>query len=200
MSQPKSFIILPFYFCRRGSFVTVEFWDLEGSDTTAAFQCALRAHSCAVVYDVTNRSSFENAQKYFDFINPMASSLLIGNKIDLKDIRRVSYEEGRLLAKIHRVKFIETSAKINYNIDEAFQSMLMSVPGEYLVCRLDKKRLAERCRGCNVCVYCRHRRQQLGSTGSSTSSADDTMETTDEEDTARRRCHSPASLLRITKR
>ena len=118
---------------KHGCYVTVEFWDIEGANSDYAFESAHKAHAVAVLYDISNRSSFELAQKYLDEINPRASALLIGNKLDLKHTRKVSYEEGRLLARIHRVEFIETSARLNYNVDEAFQILVSCVPDEYLI-------------------------------------------------------------------
>ena len=118
---------------QHGCYVIVQFWDVEGSDSRTALECAYKAHAIAVIYDVTNRSSFEKAQLLLDGVNPRASALLIGNKIDMKELRKVSYEEGRLLARIHRVEFIETSAKLNYNVDDAFQMLVTCVPDEYLV-------------------------------------------------------------------
>ena len=112
--------------------VTVQLWDVEGGDRHTAMHCARRAHAVAVVYDVTNRSSFETAQNYLDHINPRASSLLIGNKCDLGNFRKVSIEEGRLLARIHRVKYMETSAKEKIHIKECFTVLVDCVPEEYL--------------------------------------------------------------------
>ena len=40
-------------------------------------------------------------------------TLLIGNKIDLQDKRRITNEEGRKLAKEMHAEFMETSAKLN---------------------------------------------------------------------------------------
>ena len=45
---------------------------------------------------------------------------MIGNKSDLNDERIVSQDEGRMLAKQYEMAFIETSAKENVNIEEAF--------------------------------------------------------------------------------
>jgi GTPase SAR1 family protein len=47
--------------------------------------------------------------------------VLIGNKIDLHDKRRVSHEEGKEFADKNGLLFYETSAKSSYNIDEAFR-------------------------------------------------------------------------------
>ena len=46
--------------------------------------------------------------------------VLIGNKTDLQEKRKVLYEEGEEFAKKNGILFFETSAKKNYNIDEVF--------------------------------------------------------------------------------
>lgn len=46
--------------------------------------------------------------------------MLVGNKKDLTQERQVSEEEGRVLADKFRVPFVETSAKTNENVSEAF--------------------------------------------------------------------------------
>ena len=51
--------------------------------------------------------------------------MIIGNKCDLKDEdeRKVSTEEGQMMAQRCRIPFIETSAKMNVNITKAFYDM-----------------------------------------------------------------------------
>ena len=44
----------------------------------------------------------------------------MGNKCDLEDKRTVSYQQGKELAETYGMQFIETSAKSNTNVDEAF--------------------------------------------------------------------------------
>lgn len=44
--------------------------------------------------------------------------MIAGNKLDLEDERKVSYEEGENLAKDYGGKFIETSAKTGQNIEK----------------------------------------------------------------------------------
>jgi Ras-related protein Rab-8A len=48
------------------------------------------------------------------------NKILIGNKSDWTDKRAVSEEEGRELAEELGIKFIETSAKINEGVEDAF--------------------------------------------------------------------------------
>lgn len=53
--------------------------------------------------------------------------LLVGNKADLSEKRKVTYEEGAELAKQYRIDFIETSAKSSTNIDLAFQNLSKTI-------------------------------------------------------------------------
>ena len=49
--------------------------------------------------------------------------ILVGSKFDLCQERTISTSEGRLLAEKYNMEYIEVSAKLNYNIDEAFQKI-----------------------------------------------------------------------------
>ena len=49
--------------------------------------------------------------------------LLVGNKADITEKRKVTYEEGVELAKQYKIDFIETSAKNSINVDMAFQNL-----------------------------------------------------------------------------
>ena len=83
-----------------------------------------------MVYDVTQRSSFEALDKWMgevrDSTNNKYHVLLLGNKIDLKDDRTVSTLEGEQYAEKNEYKFFETSAKTNENecVDTAFHHLI----------------------------------------------------------------------------
>ena len=100
-----------------------------------------------LVYDVTDDRSFNSMPSicrytlqshiYTDIrtwhanIEQHASEgvnkVLIGNKSDWTDKRAVTEEEGRELAQELGVKFIETSAKINEGVEEAFFTLARCV-------------------------------------------------------------------------
>jgi Ras-related protein Rab-6A len=53
----------------------------------------------------------------------------VGNKTDLQEKREVSFEEGEAKAKEYNVMFIETSAKVGFNIKALFRKVAAALPG-----------------------------------------------------------------------
>ena len=49
---------------------------------------------------------------------PNIQKVLIGNKIDLVDDRKISNEEAQNLADEHNIPYFETSAKLDKNVSE----------------------------------------------------------------------------------
>lgn len=84
-----------------------------------------------IVYDVTERSSFDALnfwlKSYKDNAESGSVCLVIGNKIDLNDKRVVSTEEGKNIAQMYGVHFIETSAKDAINVEEAFVNVAKEI-------------------------------------------------------------------------
>ena len=81
-----------------------------------------------LVYDVTNVKSFDNIAKWLRNIDEHANEdvekIIIGNKCDMEDRRVIPTEKGEAIAREHGIRFIETSAKANINIDRVFLEML----------------------------------------------------------------------------
>jgi GTPase SAR1 family protein len=84
-----------------------------------------------VVYDITDPDSFNNINNWLIEIEKNANKnvykILIGNKCDLEEKRQVSYEQGKEFADTYGMKFIETSAKTNQNVHEAFVTMTKEI-------------------------------------------------------------------------
>ena len=82
------------------------------------------------MYDITNRPTFLNVPEWIDNTREYGSAntqiVLVGNKKDRED-REVSAEEGHKLARMHRVKFYETSALTGENCDAVSESMSSTV-------------------------------------------------------------------------
>lgn len=99
----------------------MQLWDTAGQERfRSLIPNYIRDSSVAViVYDVTNRLSFKNLQKWIDDVKNQrgdgAIIAILANKIDRED-RDVSEEEGRSLAEDNQIIFKEVSAKSGLNI------------------------------------------------------------------------------------
>ena len=104
----------------------IQIWDTAGQENFRSITRAYYKNSvCAlVVYDITNRQSFENVKAWIEDCKSQSPStilmVLAGNKMDLESSRAVSREEGEDFAKMNGMPFFETSAKNGENIDLLF--------------------------------------------------------------------------------
>lgn len=53
--------------------------------------------------------------------------MIVGNKSDLRDQRRVDTNEARQFAQTKKALFLETSAKDNTNVQEAFNQIAREI-------------------------------------------------------------------------
>ena len=111
-------------------------WDTAGAERyrTITSNYYRGSHAIIFVYDVTERSSFDNVEKfwlkevkeYFPNTGEVVM-MLVGNKIDNIYNRTVTESEGEELARKHGMMFIETSAKEKIGINEAFEEVVNKV-------------------------------------------------------------------------
>jgi hypothetical protein len=84
-----------------------------------------------VVYDITNKGSFDVIDKWIELLKDIKNSdipmVIIGTQCDLEDRRVVSEGEGELKAKKYGAEFIETSALSGKNIEKAFEILMRRV-------------------------------------------------------------------------
>ena len=85
-------------------------------------------HCILFVYDVADRSSFEAINNWDQDLKEVIDTektvvMLVGNKVDKEDDRKVTEAEGAELAKSLGIDFIETSAKLGLNIHEMFMKI-----------------------------------------------------------------------------
>ncbi|KAF8086260.1 hypothetical protein N665_0630s0011 [Sinapis alba] len=123
-----------------GKRIKLQIWDTAGQErfrtiTTAYYRGAM---GILLVYDVTDESSFNNIRNWMKNIEQNASDsvnkILVGNKADMDESKRaVPTSKGQALADEYGIKFFETSAKTNQNVEQVFFSMAKDI----------KKRLTE---------------------------------------------------------
>ena len=113
--------------------VKLQIWDTAGQERfrniTASYYRG--AAGIMVVYDVTDLQSFQELNTWLIEIEKNASKnvykILIGNKCDMAEKRKVTFEQGKEFADTHGMKFIETSAKTNKNVEESFVTMTKEI-------------------------------------------------------------------------
>ena len=111
----------------KGKKAKLQIWSTAGQERfkniTASYYRG--GNGALVEYDITDRDSFDNLNSWLIEIeinsNKNIYKLLIGNKNDLKDKRKISYQEGKDFANSNGMQFIETSVKTAYKVQEAFE-------------------------------------------------------------------------------
>jgi len=89
------------------------------------------SHGIIIVYDVTDKQTFDNVAKWLQEIDKYTQDsvvkILVGNKSDEKALRQVSPQAAKEFAKQHNVLHFETSAKNNTNVDKLFESIAKQI-------------------------------------------------------------------------
>ena len=93
------------------------------------------ANGIIFVYDVTEQKSFDHVTHWLVDIDKHAGSnvlkLLIGNKCDLADKKVVDYVTAKQYADSVNMPFIETSAKCDTNVEQAFVIMASELKSQF---------------------------------------------------------------------
>uniref|UniRef100_A0A2P2HZV3 Ras-related protein Rab-10-like n=1 Tax=Hirondellea gigas TaxID=1518452 RepID=A0A2P2HZV3_9CRUS len=123
----------------QGKKIKLQIWDTAGQErfhtiTTSYYRGAM---GIMLVYDITNPKSFDNIAKWLRNIDEHANKdvekMILGNKCDMEDKRVIPKEKGEDIACEHSIRFLETSAKANINIEQAFlelaSAILAKTPG-----------------------------------------------------------------------
>jgi small GTP-binding protein len=106
--------------------VRLRIWDTAGSERFRAINRSFfrNALGVIVVYDVTDKNTFAKVKSWIEEVDVNCDKqpvvILVGNKTDLADQRQVSTQEGRELAKRHKMMFMEASAKTRENVNDVF--------------------------------------------------------------------------------
>ena len=108
-----------------GEEVNLDLWDTAGQERFRSVvpMYYKGAKVILIVFDVTSPDSFEGAKNWVKEIESNISSILlflVGNKIDLTDKRKISFESGKNFANMKQIQYFECSAKSNTGIKEIF--------------------------------------------------------------------------------
>ncbi|OHT14479.1 GTP-binding protein ypt3 [Tritrichomonas foetus] len=113
--------------------VQLVIWDTAGQERfyTIVKSYYRMALGILVVFDITDRSSFDNIPRWLrdarQEADPNCQVLLVGNKSDMAKNRAISSEEAKHFADENMISYIETSALSNENVEEAFLNLATDI-------------------------------------------------------------------------
>jgi len=152
--------------------VRLQLWDTAGQERfRSLIPSYIRDSSVAVVvYDITNKKTFENTRKWVDDVRGERGNdviiVLVGNKTDLNDKREVTTAQGEEEAKKNNLMFIETSAKVGHNVKALFKRIAQALPGMegegqqgQSQSEFDKQRVGKACANSGSSDRCEHQPQ-----------------------------------------
>jgi small GTP-binding protein len=109
--------------------IKLKIWDTAGQERfrNITQQYYKGADGIVLVFDLTDRNSFEKVREWMKQIQSYTQKdsiaiVLLGNKCDAED-KAVSIQEANEIANEFNLKFFETSAMNNINIEESFKQL-----------------------------------------------------------------------------
>ena len=109
--------------------VKLMIWDFGGEERFRFIfpQYVVGAMGGILMYDITDYSSFAHINAWLSIMNGSRDRfpiILLGGKLDLEDMREISYQEGIKIAdEMGLDKYIECSSKSGENVNRAFKEL-----------------------------------------------------------------------------
>lgn len=119
--------------------IKLQLWDTAGQERfkTITHSYYRGAHGVILVFDLTDKDSFNNLEMWLNEIKSYNGNeipiLLVGNKEDLREDRKITEEEINEFVKEKSLVYLETSSKDDVNIYKIFESISRKIKEQDLV-------------------------------------------------------------------
>ena len=126
--------------------IRLQIWDTAGEERfrNIAKNYFQSSDGFLVVYDITNKESFDTLDYWIEEIKSNSQALskmiLIGNKCDKEEERKIKKDDGKDYAKKKQIKFFEVSAKDGTNVNDVFEMLVKDILKSYSPSENLKKR------------------------------------------------------------
>ena len=114
--------------------IKLQLWDTAGQERYRSITRSYYRNvaGCMLIFDLTNQLSFDAMTSWLDEARMCADPhepvfLLVGTKMDLDAQRQVSKEAVEGFAHCNGMEYIETSARLNQNVEEAFKLLAKNI-------------------------------------------------------------------------
>ena len=112
--------------------IKLQIWDTAGQERFHSITKNIyrNAHGVLFIYDITDKESFNNIKNWIKDLQNVGNDIkgvILGNKIDL-ELQRVIYKNDlEEMANKYKMPFIETSAKQNLFVNNAFDLIINEI-------------------------------------------------------------------------
>ena len=116
-----------------GKCIKLQIWDTAGQERfrTITSSYYRGAHGIIIVYDITDKDSYNNVKQWLNeierYANESVNKLLVGNKADLEEKRMVQTDTAKEYAASSDINFLETSAKEKMNVERSFMKIAAQI-------------------------------------------------------------------------
>jgi len=109
--------------------INLQIWDTAGQERFRSITKSFFRNTNGIifVYDITNRRSFQNVKDWIRDAETRENGfekILVGNKLDLAEKRKVVKDEAEEYAKSKKMEYIETSAKTGEKINDLYTKLV----------------------------------------------------------------------------
>ncbi|THH33206.1 hypothetical protein EUX98_g1014 [Antrodiella citrinella] len=117
----------------KGKKVKLSIWDTAGQERfrTITSSYYRGAQGVILVYDVSNRETFDALPRWFSeletYVSDAVVRIVVGNKVDKEFSRQVTFTEGQQFATRMNCLFVEASAKTAVGVRDAFQEVVSKI-------------------------------------------------------------------------
>lgn len=110
----------------------VQLWDLAGQKRFSFLRKIFYkgSHGAIFVFDLTRPKTIELLEDWiadFTYLHPQTPIIVVGNKKDLIDERRIPKKYGELLARKFNTEYMEISARTGENVEKCFNLLLSKI-------------------------------------------------------------------------
>ena len=113
--------------------LVLDIWDTVGQENFRSVNKIFmkKAEIVLLVYDITNRKSFDELEFWYDQVIENCSDSIVviaiaANKSDLYEEQNVDFDEGKEFAKKKSINIIEETSSLDFeNIDSLFNKILL---------------------------------------------------------------------------
>ncbi|CAF0749268.1 unnamed protein product [Didymodactylos carnosus] len=116
-----------------GRKIKTQVWDTAGQERfkTVIPQFYRGSEGALCVFDLTKPDSFDHIVSWIEEVQRHTSTeipmILVGNKSDLVEQRKISKDQAMMLAKQQNMSYMETSAMNSTNVEQAFTTLVTAI-------------------------------------------------------------------------